>query len=125
MREILFRGKLKGRKVWAEGNLHIDGKGVCIITPDETVIGKYGQVDPETVGQYIGKPDKRGKKIFEGDILLGAWNTMLVVYYDEDYLQFRVREVLTNLHNDISYYGLDKITVIGNKYDNPELLEVK
>ena len=68
MREILFRGKLANGE-WAYGNLKVSLKGVAIITPDDTVIGKYGQVDPETVGQYTGKTDINGVKIFEGDIV--------------------------------------------------------
>ena len=72
MREILFRGKLANGK-WAYGNLDIGYNGVCIITPDRTLLGSYGQVDPETVGQYTGLLDAMGRKIFEGDILHGQF----------------------------------------------------
>lgn len=65
MREILFRGKLANGK-WAYGNLDIGYNGVCIITPDDTPIGSYGQVDPETVGQYTGLTDKNSKKTVSG-----------------------------------------------------------
>lgn len=69
MREILFRGKHKSSGKWCEGNLHIDKRDVAIITPDDTPLGCYGQVDPDTVGQFAGLTDKNGKKIFEGDIV--------------------------------------------------------
>ena len=62
MREILFRGKHNG--VWSKGNLIVKKGGVTIITPDDTPLGVYGQVDPSTVGQYTGLTDKNGVKIF-------------------------------------------------------------
>ena len=80
------------------------------------------EVIPETVGQYTGLCDKNGKKIFEGDIIKGAWGVVVQVVYDECYLGFLARNDMLFQHG-IDYYGLDKIEVIGNIHDNPELLK--
>lgn len=137
MREILFRGKHKSCGKWCEGNLHIDKQSVAIITPDNTPLGCYGQVDPDTVGQYTGLTDKTGKKIFEGDI---------IKYVDDGYVATGVARFglyasagaafaghegfyldwagCDWLRKDIGFWAtMRPIEVIGNIHDNPELLE--
>lgn len=118
MREILFRGKdIAGN--WHYGTpLIFTDDYVCMSAPHT-----YNKaVIPETVGQYTGKTDKNGKKIFEGDILKGSWNTVFVVYFDECYLQFRAKKA-GGYTREMDYYGESKdCEIIGNIYDNPELM---
>lgn len=143
-REILFRGqtrrhgeqvlmgtgeKLPGR--WVYGGV-LQGTGAySIIYGGENVEKPREGMDKwvvytDTVGQYTGLVDNNGRRIFEGDILAGAWNTKLVIYFDEDYLQFRAREVsLYARENPIDYYNNGELEVIGNIHDNPELLEAE
>ena len=120
MREILFRGIRKLTKEWIYGSLHIEK-----FTDDEEYLCcEICQCDifPETVGQYTGLTDKNGTKIFEGDIVKGSWNTVFQVVYDDWYLGFRAKEK-SGYCNCLDYYGLNKLEVIGNVHDNPELLK--
>lgn len=121
MREILFRGKKKDNEKWIDGGYsefrNFSGEEVYNIIHN----GYANEIIPETIGQYTGLTDKNGTNIFEGDIVKGSWNTNFQIYYDDWYLGFRAKDK-NGYCNAIDYYGLDKLEVIGNIHDNPELL---
>ena len=127
MREILFRGKWKNSGEWVYGNLFNPDK---VDTPTQICIGTYiartcYEIDPETVGQFTGLTDKNGRKIFEGDIVERGGRIWLVEYSNK-YGQFMIT---TYTEKGISWsrsFDLippDWCEVIGNIYDNPELLK--
>lgn len=134
MREILFRGKRKDNSEWVYGNYAVtdnNGKQHFIFQNKAFEF----EVDPETVGQFTGLTDDNGKKIFEGDIL-GITNDdpdydyITKVYLDCDTLCVDVQGQdydYTSIGFAIEIWDdeCDQVEVIGNIYDNPELLEVR
>ena len=134
-REIKFRGKRIDNGEWVYGNLVLTAYG-CYIIPQNIYADRMPQfsVDPKTVGQFIGFRGKNEREIFEGDILQYPdayqcgedWEETLSVgeiEWDENQAQFTVSNRqsidLESLFDDI-----DEAEVIGNIYENPELLEV-
>ena len=123
----IFRGKRKDNGEWIEGYYVCNGEHCYIFSGKLGIINKIFdweryEVIPETVEQCSGVPEKNGKLIFEGDIVKGHWGTLFTIFYDEARLQLMTRSQL-GIERDIDYYqGYNDIEVIGNIYDNPELL---
>lgn len=128
MRSILFRGK-DIRNNWHIGLLVHKGNAWYIST--ETGIPTAFEVIPNTIGQYIGLKDEDGNMIFEGDIVdttkspnIGYWENYddyAAVEWDDDICGFKPfanYDVVCNIYIDASI-----CKVIGNIYDNPELLK--
>ncbi len=113
-REILFRGKDSAG--WAYGDLiHLNGS--VLIKP---YLDMAFPVQPETVGQYTGLKDRNGNRIFEGDILKAVRSDRERIFHVEyTGTEFYVPEFHWNLSDvDFDY----QLEVIGNIYDNPELI---
>ena len=126
MREILFRGKRKDNAEWVYGNFVrgcVNDFAYIVEFGNKELCRNYVEVIPSTIGQYIGLTDKNGKRISEGDIVKGKDNLErnLAVggYIDHENGSFViVGEFMTH------YRWLDyELEVIGNRYDDPELLE--
>jgi uncharacterized phage protein (TIGR01671 family) len=122
MRNIKFRGKRLDNGEWVYGNYVFDGKHY--ITQPLSASHRLIEVDPATVGQFTGLPDKNGKEIYEGDVLgagdriinvkwngpCGCWDTYLISYNGP------------RSSNGISASEWEfRAEVIGNIHDNPEL----
>lgn len=140
MREILFRGRCIGEDDfygWEEGfyvrlrdpfknrESHRIYSGFAECDCGD-FYGDWYEVDPKTVGQFTGLVDKNGKRIFEGDIVKyhhgkNDYNLMMVVWYEDD-------AHFVFAYSDDFYYCEHLMNshiyceVIGNIYDNPELL---
>lgn len=128
MREILFRGKRADNGEWIEGDL-LQYLGWGKVHIAQHYLGAGGQeVIPETVGQYTGLTDKNGTKIFEGDIVSekpSMNNTAYVghVAYDEKDALWRFMILNSDHYNGVVLGSYStSYAVIGNIYDNSELL---
>lgn len=126
MREILFRGKWEG--AWIEGSLvrFPDGTTEICYSGEKCDIDELDKatVAAETVGQFTGRIDKNGKKVFEHDILqiLGGIARGIVQWCEND--QCYVLATKEGWHiDDFGNYGRPEYyEVIGTIHDNPELL---
>lgn len=133
MREIKFRGKSTSdiehesgvtikEGSWIYGHLIVDKdqayivQGVIECNSEYISIEYWCPVDIKTVGQYTGLKGKNGVEIYEGDILryISKPNQTTVVRWTT--AGFNLRAIRKPGH---------MYEVIGNIYDNPELLEVE
>ena len=133
MRTIKFRGKTHGNGKWYYGSL---------VYSDEINAAIYFQIGrglikrmdwvyviPETVGQFSGLYDCNGNKIYEGDIV--EWEKdglMYVVRFWCGMFYASVKECNDGIFGGFPLHALTKhddrkCKIVGNIYDNPELLK--
>lgn len=132
MHDIEFRGKRTDNGEWVYGNLvrGCDEQYAYIVEfGNEELCRNYVDVDPETVGQYTNLKDKNGTKIFEGDIIHAISNfdaaDMVVIYESSEFRLVLCEDYKTYTPGwgfKCLCYERFNMQVIGNIYDNPELL---
>ena len=122
MRDIIFRGKdFIGN--WHFGLLAHIGNAWCI--SNKAGIATAFEVIPETVGQYTGLTDKNGRKIFEVDLCLCDRNISKHIDKKVFEIKFNPGTGFFGESNTPNIYtsGFYMCEIIGNAYDNPELLK--
>lgn len=127
----MFRGKSLDTGEWVYGYLFIQAPGteyeavyiICDLDHRESIYDIWKcavKVDPTTVGQYTGRNDVSGVKVFTDDIIKYQ---MPGPYSGPEY---RINKVGPVIFSDYCFMPLtfriaDSVKVIGNIHDNPEL----
>lgn len=141
MREILFKAKQIDNGEWIEGSLidlDIDSGYCYIVQPYKKasilpiiflITDRMKLVDPETLCQFTGLCDKNGKKIWENDICDRKEKYPEVVKmangdWTLDY-SYAIGRDYGNSYCNLGFYVNERkcVEVIGNIFDNPELLQ--
>ncbi len=122
-------------------------------TVEKKIVKRVTTIDPPKKSyilmQYTGLKDKKGKDIYEGDIIMYEIDDYLppnnktycvvkIGEYQDDYLndwyygvyEETVKDTITETDSDVGKIkpfavGYDDMEVVGNIYENPELLEEK
>lgn len=126
MREIEFRAYLKKEhKIVEVKSLHIGTRKIMYGYSETREI--YGNttrsLDECELMQYTGLKDKNGKKIFEGDFVKARHNDELYKVHWESFrfiIEDNYGNVILPVQGAIDHFECE---VVGNIYDNPELLK--
>lgn len=121
MREIKFRVWSKHTKKMFDDGFYISQNSDLF--QDDSL--DYKSKDLYEVMQYTGLKDKNGTEIYEGDILKFSGNVVAlgIVKYNENFATFQACN-----GNSGWLFGKESgtnIEILGNSYENPELLKTK
>ena len=130
-RTIKFRGYNKKNNKWIYG-YYLVNRGQHFVVEDGIAnpLNTWEDylVEADTIGQFTGLLDKNGIEIYEGDIvLLLSIIEMAFVCYNNDRCWFEFRRYMAkggfiSTPKDFNTYLYE---VVGNTYDNPELINGK
>lgn len=139
-REVAFRGKCCSDDRWVYG-FYVESKTSwqghkphkSWIVPDAisnggffNILGRYAVKD-DTIGQFAGLVDKNGVKVFEGDVVRIVWQDPMFHQWHERtvLVEFKYGRFTVYQSKPFEYSDRRYFEVIGNIYDNPELLNKK
>lgn len=132
MREILFKAKRKDNGKWFQGYYQkrydiLGNEEHLIFHADSYKVWEYAEIVPETLCQFTGLTDNNGKIIWESDVVWLVYDGEEYIYkivWDNSELDFKATNGEENYGSNFEYLlCCDEIEVIGNIFDNPELLQ--
>ena len=134
MREIRFRGKEHTGDWITGGFVHKNGAPHIVAHIVDRGVDEWRAIPviPATVGQFTGLRDAKGVEIYEGDVLgfpngQKKYFTVSIGDYLDSFTGFSQYGVYSTATDDETVIGLhsngaEMTVVIGNIFDNPELL---
>ena len=133
MREILFKAKRIGDDGWVEGYYQkrhnfLGNEKHLIFPVDSHTVWEYTEINPENLCQFTGLCDKNGKKIWENDILMAHLDESYPEDVTYETIEWGVagwvgHETGSIDREYIDKFDLEHFEVVGNIFDNPELLQ--
>ena len=129
MRELKFRAWVKAEKrMLPVGEIDFDYEFAYL--EEENGYRCERDFDEIEFMQFTGLKDKNGKEVFEGDIIKDSEDFIAQVVYDKEYAGFGLNyqpfdlvDGLSVTFEELKNEYRNTFKVIGNKYENPELLK--
>lgn len=142
MRKINFRGKRLDNGEWVYGHyadyIHPDCgcQRPSIIYTLLDIGNMIVAVDPSTISQFANVTDCNDKEIYEGDILRNEvydWNNEKLgygyyeVYWEDAENGFHISPIneTAEVEEIRKWHWLNDMEIVGNRFDNPELLKIE
>lgn len=124
----LFKAKRLDNGKWVQGYLYGIWEKRYILWGMTNDVPNMIEVDPSTICQCTGLKDKNGKLIWENDIVKDEHGNLYKAFWQNNYYQFSWVCVKSDVFSIGTKWNLwsfksFEIEVIGNIFDNPELLE--
>jgi len=123
-REIKFRGKRVDNNEWVIGNLLDNGiTKFFILSENAYNFDEYETVISQSIGQFTGFKDKNGVNIYEGDIIEKHFTKFEIIWNEGAWQLTQINDWYKQQFYIAHLFDYEKALVVGNIYENPELLK--